>query len=159
LGYFADGVYGGQLSESILHDFPDCPVPFAREVTRLMRLQQELGLKSQLVSLRFDETPVQEQAVGMILKTARGLDEIWYVGGEHVHQLLVLLPFSDESVLEGYLERIRALLKERLGLTLLEAGVHVRSEELEEGNPASLVGRLLDDSDPRVATAVLLRSE
>ena len=97
LGYFADGVYSGQLSEKMLHHFPECPVPFARELTRLTRLQQELGLESQLVLLRFDLSPVQEQAVGLILKTARGLDEIWYVDGEVEQRLLVLLPFSDDQ--------------------------------------------------------------
>jgi hypothetical protein len=110
-------------------------------------------LQSQLVLLRFDETPVQDQAVGMILKTARGLDEIWYVGGEFEQHLLVLLPFSDESVAEGYLERLRALLKERLGLTLLEAGVHVRCQELEEPDPSVLLERLLEESAPRASAA------
>ena len=159
LGYFADGVYSGQLSERILDRFDECPVPFARELTRLTRLQQELGLQSQLVLLRFDETPVQDQAVGMILKTARGLDEIWYVGGEVEQRLLVLLPFSDESVAEGYLERLRALLKERLGLTLLEAGVHVQYQGLEEPDPSVLVERLLEETAPRVSVAFAHRGE
>ncbi len=153
LGYFSDGIYSGQLSEQIIERFAECPVPFARELSRLTRLQQELGLQSQLVRLRFDETPVQDQAVGMILKTARGLDEIWYVGGEAEQRLLVLLPFSDESVVEGYLERIRELLKERLGLTLLEAGVHVQYHELEESNPADLVERLLEERSARASAA------
>ncbi len=159
LGYFADGVYSGQLSERMLHHFPECPVPFARELTRLTRLQQELGLESQLVLLRFDLSPVQEQAVGLILKTARGLDEIWYVDGEIEERLLVLLPFSDESVAEGYVERIRALVKERLGLTLWEAGIHVRFQELEEADPSVLVERLLEETTPGVSADFAYRGE
>ncbi len=145
LGYFSDGIYSGQLAERIIERFIECPVPFARELTRLTRLQQELGLHSQLVCLRFDETPVQDQAAGMIFKTARGLDEMWYVGGEAEQRLLVLLPFSDQSVAEGYLERLRQLLRERLGLTLLEAGVHVQYHDLEESDPTVLVERLLEE--------------
>ncbi len=159
LGYFADGVYSGQLSKRLLQRFPECPVPFARELTRLTRLQQELGLQSQFVHLRFEETPVQDQAVGMILKTARGLDEIWYVGGEVEQQLFVLLPFSDESVSEGYLERLRGLLKERLGLTLLEAGVHVCYYELEEASPSTLLERLLEAEPSGVSTGFAHRGE
>ena len=159
LGYFADGVSSAQLSGNMLWHFPECPVPFARELTRLTRLQQEVGLKSHLVCLRFHETPVQERAVGMIVKTARGLDEIWYVGGDVEQRLLVLLPFSDESVTEGYVERVRGLLKERLGLTLLEAGIHVRYEELEEADPSALVERLLEGAAPMVSAAVTSRSE
>ena len=159
LGYFADGVYSAQLSEGILEQFPECPVPFARELTRLTRLQQELGLESQLIFLRFEDTPVQDQAVGMILKTARGLDEIWYLGGEVEQRLLVLLPFSDGSVAEGYVERVRGLLKERLGLTLLEAGVHVRCHELEEANPTILVERILEGVAPGLSDAGVSRIE
>ncbi len=159
LGYFADGVYSAQLSESILEQFPDCPVPFARELMRLTRLQQELGLQSQLVFLQFEDTPVQGQAVGMILKTARGLDEIWYLGGEVEQRLLVLLPFSDESVAEGYIERVRGLLKERLGLTLIEAGVHVRCYELDEATPTMLVERILEGAALRLSAAGAGRGE
>lgn len=159
LGYFADGVSSAQLSQNVLVHFPECPVPFARELTRLTRLQQEVGLQSQLVCLRFNKTPVQEQAVGMIVKTARGLDEMWYVGGDVEQRLLVLLPFSDESVAEGYLDRVRGLLKERLGLTLLEAGIHVRYDELEESDPSALLERLLEEAAPVVSAAVAHHSE
>ena len=106
---------------------------------RLTRLQHELGRESQVVLFCFSDTPVQDQAVGVILKNARGLDEIWYRDREREQLLFVLLPFSEESVVEGYLERIRALMKERLGLTLLEAGIHVRYQGLEEPHPPALV--------------------
>ncbi|MGB0908782.1 MAG: PelD GGDEF domain-containing protein [Nitrospirales bacterium] len=143
LNYFADGFQSAVLAHPILEEFPDCPVAFARELPRLVRLQYELGLNSRVVTFDVEAETLREEMVFHILHHTRGLDVTWDIRQGDARRLCVLLPFSDDAAVEGYLFRIQELVRERFGLGFQEAKIHVSIRGLHEHDPSIIVRDLV----------------
>jgi len=158
LGYFADGTQAAFLAQSFLSQFPDCPLPFAQELPRMVRLQNELNMQSRVVMFTFRDGPTQDEFVQYLLGKTRGLDVVWDVHRSAGRALCVLLPFSDDSAVEGYLARIQQLLKERFGMGYEESGIGITIRSLAAADAQSLMSDLLSWShDDREFIPVLDR--
>ncbi len=155
LSYFADGTQAATLARPILDQFPDCPLAFSRELPRLVRLQHELDMQSRVVMFTFRDGPTQDDFVHYLLGKTRGLDVVWDVHRPAGRALCVLLPFSDDGAVEGYLARIQQLLKERFGMGYEEAGIGVTIRGLEAADAQSLMSDLLSWSHDRKHIPVL----
>ncbi len=143
LNYFADGFQAAVLARPILEEFPDCPVGFARELPRLVRLQYELGLNSRIVIFDVEGESMREELVFHILHHTRGLDVTWDIRHDESRRLCILLPFSDDAAVEGYLARIQELVRERFGLSFQEAQIRVSIRGLHEHSPSVIVRDLV----------------
>ncbi|GJL55846.1 MAG: pellicle/biofilm biosynthesis protein PelD [Nitrospirales bacterium] len=143
LHYFADGVQAAVLARPIIEQFPECPVPFARELPRLVRLQYELGLDSRVVVFDVNAPSMREEIVFHILHHTRGLDVTWDIRHDDSRRLCILLPFTDDGAIEGYLLRIQQLLRERFGKGFQEADIHVSVRGLYEHDPSTIVQDLV----------------
>ncbi|MCA9470908.1 MAG: PelD GGDEF domain-containing protein [Nitrospirales bacterium] len=155
LNYFADGFQTAVLARPILEAFPDCPVTFARELPRLVHLQYELGLDSRVVVFDVNGPTMREEIVFHILHHTRGLDVAWDMRHEETRRLCILLPFSDDAAIEGYLARIQQLLRERFGKGFEEAEIQVSVRSLHEPNPSTIVQDLIVGNYDRKNVSVL----
>ncbi|RMH37570.1 MAG: hypothetical protein D6690_01985 [Nitrospirae bacterium] len=144
LSYFADGVHLAPLVEPILHRFPDCPLPFAQELPRLIRLQHEWHQQSRLVVFVLRDGPSQDEFAQVLCHNIRGLDLAWDVQRPNSRVVCILLPFSDDAAVEGFLARMRQLFTERFGRTFDELGIHCMIKSLAGADAVSV----LEDAFP-----------
>jgi len=143
LSYVADSARAMTLAKPILAQFPDCPLSFAKELPRLIRLHRELGMVSRVVVLLFQNSQMADDLVEHSKRTTRGLDVVWDISSSEAKGLCVLLPFSDDLVVEGYVARLRRRLKERWGMSFEEAGIHVTVRGLNHANASDFLVNLL----------------
>ncbi|MEC4673824.1 MAG: PelD GGDEF domain-containing protein [Nitrospirota bacterium] len=143
LSYFADGTQAAFLAQSVLSQFPDCPLLFAQELPRMVRLQNAFDMQSRIVMFTFSDGPTQDDFVQYFLGKTRGLDLVWDVHRSAGRALCVLLPFSDDEAVEGYLARMQELLKERFGMGYQEAGMGVTIRSMAVVDAQSLMSDLL----------------
>ncbi|GJL63727.1 MAG: pellicle/biofilm biosynthesis protein PelD [Nitrospirales bacterium] len=143
LHYFADGCQAAVLARPILEQYPECPVAFARELPRLVRLQYELGLDSRVVIFDVGTPSMREEIVFHILHHTRGLDVTWDIRQDELRRLCILLPFTDDAAIEGYLGRIQQLLRERFGKGFQETEIQVSIRGLHEHDPSTIVQDLV----------------
>ncbi len=155
LNYFADGFQAAVLARPILNEFPECPVAFARELPRLVRLQYELGLHSRIVVFDVGTPSIREEVIFHILHHTRGLDVTWDMHHDDNRRLCILLPFSDDAAIEGYLVRIQQLVKERFGKSFQEAEIQVSVRGLHEHEPLTIVRDLVVGNYDRKSIPVL----
>jgi len=143
LSYVADSARAMTLAKPILAKFPDCPLPFAKELPRLIRLQRELGMVSRVVVLLFQNSKMADDLVEYSKRTTRGLDVVWDISSLEGKGLCVLLPFSDDLVVEGYVARFQRRLKERWGMSFEEAGVSITFRGLTQDDASDFLANLL----------------
>ena len=157
LSYFADSIQASNFSKPVLEVYPDCPQSFAKELPRLVRLKSELGIGSSLVVFAFYPNPLQEQMIEQVKRSTRGLDLVWDVQGENGRAICVLMPFSDDAAVEGYLSRVQQLMKEKFGVQYDQADIHVVFDGLETGDAVSILLQHLswchDSQDSPVLTS------
>ena len=139
LGYFADSLHAMALAQPILKAFPECPVPFAQELPKLFRLQQQLGIHSHLVVFSCAPHPRQLDLVQDITKVTRAVDLAWQIAQDDLRLVAILLPFTDAKGVEGYLARIQGLLKERYQLSFPEAKVTPHLTELDKDHAVTML--------------------
>lgn len=142
LGYFADSLHSMHLAYPILKAFPDCPVPFAQELPKLIRLQQHMGIHSHLVIFSCAPHPSQLDIVQDITKVTRAVDLAWPVARDDLRLVVILLPFTDAKGVEGYLARIQGLLKERYHLSFSDGKVTPHLSELDKDQAVTMLTNL-----------------
>lgn len=142
LGYFADTLQSMSLAQPILKAFPECPVPFAQELPKLIRLQQQMGIHSHLVVFACAPHQHQLDIVQDITKVTRAVDLPWQIAQDDLHLVAVLLPFTDAKGVEGYLARIQGLLKERYHVSFAEAKVTPHLTELDKDQAVTTLTNL-----------------
>jgi hypothetical protein len=135
LSYYANSVVEGESVLRFRELFPSAPVDFAAEFHRLLRLQRDFGINSQIVVLPFSDDETGRQTLAQIARVRRGLDIAWQLHTGQRNLLINLMPLATEAALEGYLLRIESVLKEYLG----------PEHELLELTPLNIG---LDDADP-----------
>lgn len=134
LGYFADCLKTGPAVATLQAQVPNLPTLFAQELVRLMRLQNQFDLPSQIVVMRFegehaDEIPREFPRI------KRGLDLYWqtFVGTTPV--IAVLMPLSSMAAVSGFLARVEGWLKQRFDGGFDSLGVRYRVLALGDTDP------------------------
>lgn len=142
LGYFADSLHAMALAQPILKTYPDCPVPFAQELPKLIRLRLQLAIQSHLVVFSCAPHPHQLDIVQDITRVTRAVDLPWQIAKNDLLLVAILLPFTDQKAVEGYLARIQGLLKERYALGFAEARVTPHLSDMDKDDAVTLLGEL-----------------
>jgi hypothetical protein len=142
LGYFADSLHAMALAQPVLKAYPECPVPFAQELPKLIRLQQQMGIQSHLVVFACGPDAHQLDIVQDVTKVTRAVDLPWQVAQDDDRLVAILLPFTDAKGVEGYLARIQGLITERYHRTLAEAKVTTHLAEFDKDDAVALLTNL-----------------
>ena len=142
-GYYGDLVHDVKSVLDQAQLAPGCPGEFAAELLRLHRLNQEVGMTSVLVALRFGPHPRRDEVFRQIARQRRTLDIQWEILGGDQHVLITLMPLSAEAAVEGYLNRIDAWLSQHYGQGLIGLDISAHSRLLgDEAVPQMLLALL-----------------
>lgn len=114
LAYYADRLQNAADIKLCRQSLPSIPWTFAEELARMLRMQKQTGMNSQIVLMSF-AGPAQDTIPARLLQIKRGLDLYWQteVGGRPV--LVILMPFASPSSLDGFLHRIEGWLEGHFG--------------------------------------------
>lgn len=152
LGYYADSLAADEAAEPIMEAIPNCSADFAFELARLCRISRDQGLLSVMVALSFTPKEGLSELPSQVRRSQRTLEVSCVLAGTGRTVLLTLIPLANDTVVEGYLARIQALLQERWGSNLEEAGVQTQVFRLEGQMPIDLMQTVLRaahvDDDP-----------
>ncbi|TDR73617.1 PelD GGDEF domain-containing protein [Paludibacterium purpuratum] len=129
-GYYADGVRHGAVAGLLLSVYPSCPHDFALDFSRLVRLYRTAGITSSLVALTFDKRDIGKTLFDHVQLSRRSLDVQWVIPGEARDAILVLMPLSGESAVEGFLLRIEESMRAQFGVDLESGHVSVNTMPL-----------------------------
>lgn len=121
VGVYADSIAYGPAVRAILSVVPACPEPFADELARLLRIEREHAIDSQIVVFRFGGHERALEARHFVERNRRAPDVGWAplvaaAGSTQARAAFVnLLPIAGPATVAGYLARIETGLRERLG--------------------------------------------
>lgn len=143
MGYYADGARQAQATMKILGAIPVCPQEFALDYVRLTRLQQETGVESHLLALRFGTHDMQEVLSTHVARGIRALDVAWPVKVGESMVLIMLIPLSGSDAVAGYLLRVEEGMRAQFGLDFGQANVSVQSVKVGSQSGDDALLRLL----------------
>lgn len=150
LEYFADEPWSRHEAVGILTHYPDCPAPFARELTKLWGLWRNLDLQSSLLRLQLPADRAEEIA-HLMEATRRGADLYWLRrDGDAISEIMVLLPFTSTIATQGYRQRLDTLMKDRLGDGTRALGCVISTSPLRGAGPFDTLKRLLGPTNAPV---------
>lgn len=119
-----------------LKEFPDCPMPFLKEMTDLVALKKESRVDSALSCLVIPTGPQQEKIVFILEQQKRSLDYLWVRRHDQTVLMITLLPLSGLLSLMGHKNRLAKLLKNEFGLEMNQQGYNFRYQLLT-GEPVA----------------------
>lgn len=143
LGYYADNLGSAHGVDEVQRRLPSAPVLFAQELARLMHLHDKVGLTSQLVVLRFENSHGVEM-VADFLRVKRGLDLYWQTFDQDVAVLVVLMPFASAAAKDGFVLRLENWLETRLHGDFVSLGVHVHAVDLDQPEPLAQLAHAVE---------------
>ncbi|BEV71944.1 MULTISPECIES: PelD GGDEF domain-containing protein [unclassified Paludibacterium] len=135
-GYYADGVRQGAVAGLLLSVYPSCPADFALDFSRLVRLAHQSGIDSSLVALSFAKTDMGKTLFDHLQMSRRALDVQWVIPGPERDAIVVLMPLSGESAVEGFLLRIEESMRAQFGVDFETGRVSVNTMPLPTEAPA-----------------------
>lgn len=124
--YFTAG-YVEQGAQNIVKNYPACPVEFANELYRLIRIQKEVAQDSAVVAYAFLSDENQDNAVFRINQEKRGLDTLWNDTQGNVKYIFLLMPLTGHAGAESYRLRISALLEREFRVKLNHSFIQFHS--------------------------------
>lgn len=121
LNFYADVVYAGQASQSMLARWPDLPFQMARELVALNRLRGEGKVETSLALFVADDSEQAGLILDSLARGLRSLDLAWWVKDR---TLMIMMPMTGVSGLEGFLLRTEQWLQDEFAfMSLRQAGV------------------------------------
>lgn len=143
LGYFSDGLVMSRLAQPIRETLPECPLEFAGEANRLVRMSRETGLPSWLVAVEFTDTQRGNDLVLQLRRQKRGLDLNWVIRRDDRIVLVTLMPLAGQAAAEGYFARVEEWVRNQLGEMPADAGVYLHSRRIDESGALPSLQALL----------------
>lgn len=143
LAYYADGVEHSSHVQRILDIVPECPYEFALDLARLERLQMGARIGSSLIALSFPRSEEGDSLFENVIRRRRSLDLLWPLRTPTHSVLVNLMPATDTTGIDGYIERIEAALSNQFGTDLEQAHVGVHTLHLDGVEPGPALLRLL----------------
>lgn len=144
LGYYANCVAEAEGVRRFRASFPSAPTDFAAEFHRLLQLQRDFGINSQIVVLPFSTDETGRQAIAQLTRVRRGLDIAWQLQSGQRNLLVNLMPLATEAALEGYLVRVETMLKEYMGVEYEAWRLTPLRISLDEEDPVAALSRIVE---------------
>lgn len=147
LAYAADHADSAKEAKSILALLPDCPIIFAAELVKMVRLRRDLDISSALVSVNLQPDPRLEQICIALERQQRGLDHTWRRNLGWGVQFTTLMPFAGPASTEGYLARLGEMLQKQFGREIGSDGISIRTAMIAADDPLTqLIDLLVDEA-------------
>jgi len=110
---------------------------FRSQLQRSILDKKNYRLPSHVISVTLERVDGLEKLEDFILSRRRGLDQFLVrKNSSDSTVLLMLMPQTDDMGLEGFLSRLRDMIKEQYGKSLEEAGVNIHRLELQSSGEA-----------------------
>ena len=150
IAYVADALRASELGRAVRKAVPACPMNVALDWARLGHLQRRARVSSAWVLLR-PQHDARGRVGALLQEVRRGLDQYWLVDDTaRASPLLVLLPLAGAGAVDGFLQRIDGLCRERVGEPLAALGWRIERGLIEQGSGAELASVLTrGDADAR----------
>jgi polysaccharide biosynthesis protein PelD len=143
LAYATDHAEAAAQGRKLLAVFPDCPVTFASELGKMVRLRRDLDVSTSLVVINVNPTKNMNEICVAIERQQRGLDHAWRRELGWGVQFVTLMPFSGQAAIEGYTTRLNSMLRREFGMRIGEEGLSSRSFALTAEEPLVQLAELL----------------
>lgn len=143
LAYASDHADSAQEARTILALLPDCPIIFAAELVKMVRLRRDLDIHSALVTVSIPPDVRLEELCIALERQQRGLDHSWRRDLGWSVQFTTLMPFAGPASIEGYLARLNELLQKQFGKTIGQEGITVRTAMVAADEPLNQLIDLL----------------
>jgi hypothetical protein len=137
VNYYAYQLQAQQDAREIINVYPDCPVEFAAEFLRLLRLHTDTQVDSSIVAIYIRPHPQQKDIIAQLRRQIRGLDYFWQTQRDDKEILISLLPLAGEATLDGFTLRMKNLVKSFFNLSFEQAD-----------SPLTIHGLLLSGTEP-----------
>ncbi|MEQ3776113.1 MAG: PelD GGDEF domain-containing protein [Alcanivorax sp.] len=142
LNFYADVAHYGEEVDSLLDTWPNLPTRFASEMTALSRLRGEARVDTALTLFVADDSEQAAQILEALARGLRSLDLAWWV---HDNVLMIMMPMTGDSSLEGFVLRTEKWLQEDYAFfSLRQAGVKYYHRLLGERDPGDQLRELLE---------------
>lgn len=142
LAYAADHAEAADKARGLLAVFPDCPLIFAAELLKLVRIRRELDVVWSLAIVAVRDMPRLEQFSAVMNRGQRGLDFTWQRRPGQGVQFVTLMPFSGATAVEGYRARVDIMLRQQMGDAMEEAGLTFHSRQLNKEEPVEQLAEI-----------------
>lgn len=141
--YFSQDIVLTPPVKEFFREFPECDVDFVKLFSYLIVLHKEMDTDSALVAIKIPQKYRIHNVIYNLKNQQRILDSGWSLEMGDYDVLLVLLPFSSASHIQGYLNRISTYLK-KIGLDMEKDQIIVRSMQLYDGKPVDVMRYFLN---------------
>ncbi|MCG8392887.1 MAG: PelD GGDEF domain-containing protein [Pseudomonadales bacterium] len=144
LNFYADVAYNGEAVDALLDTWPQMPFRMASELVALARLHGDAHVETALTVFVADESEQAGQILDALARGMRSLDLAWWINDR---TLMIMMPMTGESSLEGFVLRTEKWLQEDYAfMSLRQAGVQFFYRFLGEHPPQDQVKTLLEVS-------------
>ncbi|MCK0152888.1 PelD GGDEF domain-containing protein [Alcanivorax sp. S6407] len=121
LNFYADVVYAGKDTRALLEQWPELPFQMARELVALGRLREEGKVETSLTLFVADDSEQAGLILDALARGLRSLDLAWWISDR---TLLIMMPMTGVSGLEGFVLRTEQWLQDEFAfISLRQAGV------------------------------------
>ncbi|RTZ47695.1 hypothetical protein EKL30_01495 [Candidimonas sp. SYP-B2681] len=140
--YYADGLEEHAVAAPV-QAIAQCPYGFAVELGRLARMRKASGIRSSLLGVVCPSGFSGDSLYDRLMQERRSLDLLWRFSSGRSHVVIVLMPFTDDRGIDGYLDRVNSNVKTQLDMDFTEAGVTLYRADVDAVNPGAGLKNLL----------------
>lgn len=144
LAYYADSIDHAEATQPVLAAYPRCPAEFALELVRMQRLLGTAAIRSSLVAFVARDAQAAGDWFARIDRLRRTVDVAWSHAQGEARVLLMLLPLTARTGMDGYLERVGRALREQYAADFAAAGVAVHTAEVGDAPLADQLAEFLE---------------
>lgn len=142
LNFYADIVHAGDEVDEMLDRWPTMPFRIASELAALVRLREGGRVDTSLTLFVADESEQAGLILDALARGLRSLDLAWWISDR---VLMIMMPMTGESSLEGYVLRTEKWLQEEyVFMSLRQAGIQFFYRHLDQRDPEVQIARLLE---------------
>lgn len=142
LNFYADIVYSSEQTQSMRSRWPSLPFRMASEMVALSRLKKGGQVETSLTLFVADDSEQAGLIQDALARGMRSLDLGWWINDR---VLMIMMPMTGESGLEGYVLRIENWLQEEYAfMSLRQAGVEFFYRHLDSRAPEQQLAEFLE---------------
>ena len=134
LAYYADNILNAPGVQDLQQRLPTMPALFAEELIRMIRMQDKVGISSQIMLMTFSGS-LRDQIPSEFIRIKRGMDLYWQTIVNDYPAIIVLMPLASSSAKEGFVNRVSGWLDSRFKGNFETLEVNVRSIDFALQDP------------------------
>ena len=142
LNFYADVVHAGDEVDDMLDRWPTMPFRIASELAALVRLREGGRVDTSLTLFVADDSEQAGLILDALARGLRSLDLAWWLND---NVLMIMMPMTGESSLEGFVLRTEKWLADEYAfMSLRQAGVQFYYRHLDQREAMEQVAELLE---------------